>query len=502
MSQHRSTRHTPTTTAAPPIGAPAHAARRARTALGALTALGTAAGLALAPVGAATAAPPAPDRYVEGAAGAGDPYLPLAGNGGYDVQHYSLDLHYTPPAPAPAPLEGQLEGVATITLTTTQPLRTFNLDLRGLTATEVLVNGRSATFRQELGNELVVQPQRPLERGRSVEVVVTYGGTTGRPTDLEGALYGWVTTRDGAMVVSQPDGAATWFPSSDHPTDKATYDFSVTVPDGLVAVANGLLVGSETVDGWTTWEWDAPDPMAAYLATASVGNYVLTEEVTPSGVPIINAVDADLPPSASANLALTGEMMTFFEDIFGPYPFVSYGAIVDDDSVGYALETQTRSFFSRQANEGTVAHELIHQWIGNHVSVERWADIWHNEGWATYGTWLWTEHRGGRTAQQSFEAVMARPAEQPFWDLVISDPGPLNLFHPAIYSRSGAMLYALREEMGPRAFDTLTRTWVRKYQDSHASTEDYIWLAERFSRPPLAEFFEIWLDTPEKPADW
>src|SRR5690606_7296686 len=124
------------------------------------------------------------------------------------------------------------------------------------------------------------------------EVVVEYGGTTGRPTDLEGALYGWVTTRDGAMVVSQPDGAATWFPTSDHPTDKATYDFAVTVPDGLVAVANGVLTDETTADGWTTWEWDAPDPMAAYLATASVGNYELRFSESASGVPIIDAVDA------------------------------------------------------------------------------------------------------------------------------------------------------------------------------------------------------------------
>ena len=77
-------------------------------------------------------------------------------------------------------------------------------------------------------------------------------------------------------------------------------------------------------------------------------------------------------------------MLEFFEERFGDYPFNSYGAIVDDDSVGYALETQTRSFFSRNAFEGTVAHELAHQWMGDHVSPERWADIWLNEGWATY----------------------------------------------------------------------------------------------------------------------
>lgn len=453
---------------------------------------------------AATAAPGAPGqpRYGEGSPGAGDPYLPLAGNGGIDVQHYSLDLHYSPPAAAPAPLEGELRGTATITLEATEDLRSFNLDLRGLTADEVVVNGKPMKFHQEDGNELVVQPRPMLKAGTTATVVVEYGGTTTRPTDLEGALYGWVTTRDGAMVVSEPDGAATWFPTSDHPTDKASYDFSVTVPEGLVAVANGVLLGHDTTDGWTTWEWDAPDPMAAYLATASVGNYELTVSESPSGVPIIDAVDADLPDSASANLALTGEMMTFYEELFGPYPFVAYGAIVDDDSVGYALETQTRSFFSRSAREGTVAHELIHQWIGDDVSVDRWADIWHNEGWATYGAWLWSEHQGRATAEESFDNVMATPADSSFWDLRISDPGPLNLFHSAIYSRGGAMLYALRDTIGDEAFLELTRTIVSERAGGTISTAEYEALAAEISGQDLDHFFEVWLHTPEKPTDW
>lgn len=453
---------------------------------------------------AATAAPGAPGqpRYGEGSPGAGDPYLPLAGNGGIDVQHYSLDLHYSPPAAAPAPLEGELRGTATITLEATEDLRSFNLDLRGLTADEVVVNGKPMKFHQEDGNELVVQPRPMLKAGTTATVVVEYGGTTTRPTDLEGALYGWVTTRDGAMVVSEPDGAATWFPTSDHPTDKASYDFSVTVPEGLVAVANGVLLGHDTTDGWTTWEWDAPDPMAAYLATASVGNYELTVSESPSGVPIIDAVDADLPDSASANLALTGEMMTFYEELFGPYPFVAYGAIVDDDSVGYALETQTRSFFSRSAREGTVAHELIHQWIGDDVSVDRWADIWHNEGWATYGAWLWSEHQGRATAEESFDNVMATPADSSFWDLRISDPGPLNLFHSAIYSRGGAMLYALRDTIGDEAFLELTRTIVSERAGGTISTAEYEALAADISGQDLDHFFEVWLHTPEKPTDW
>ena len=262
------------------------------------------------------------------------------------------------------------------------------------------------------------------------------------------------------------------------------------------------MAGAPTRDGWTTWSWNAPDPMAAYLTTASVGNYELRESTGPGGVPIIDAVDRDLPASAARDLAKVPEMMNFFEGVFGPYPFVAYGAIVDDDSVGYALETQTRSFFSRSAREGTVAHELVHQWVGDDVSVQRWADIWHNEGWATYGTWLWTESQGGRSAQESFERVMAIPADDPFWELAIGDPGAEHLFDSAIYNRSAAMLYALRETIGDEAFLELTRTWLARHSGSSASTEQYIALAEEVSGQQLDGFFDTWLYTPGKPTTW
>ena len=451
----------------------------------------------------AVAAPgePGSPRYEHGSDGAGDPYFPLAGNGGTDVLHYDLDLEYTPPAPDPAPLEGHLEGVATIDLVATADLDRFNLDLRGLTASEVTVDGKPMRFEQT-ENELVITPRPKLKAGDQAQVVVTYGGKTIRPTDIEGALYGWVTTRDGAMVVSEPDGSATWFPVNDHPTDKSTYTFEITVPEGLVAVANGLPAGSSTADGLTTWLWDAPDPMAAYLATASVGDYEVNEYVAANGTPIFDAVDPARLGTPSAALELTSDMLVFFEERYGPYPFNSYGAIVDDDSVGYALETQTRSFFSRNAREGTVAHELAHQWMGDHVSPERWADIWLNEGWATYSTWMWNEHSQRATAQESFDDFMSLPADDPEWDFVVADPQPLGLFAGPVYDRGAATLHALRVKIGDDAFFELARAWVERFGGGTASTQDFATLAEEVSGEELDAFFEAWVYTPAKPVDW
>ena len=463
-------------------------------------------------------------RFTVGATGAGDAYFPHAGAGGYDVLHYGLELRYSPPPPAPAPLEGTLTGTATITLRATSDLDRFSLDLRGLDVRSLTVDGHRArelsgppvpgkggpAYWQEQDNaarvwELTVQPRPKLHRGQRAVVVVHYGGTTGRPTDIEDALYGWVTTRDGAMVANEPEAAMTWYPVSDHPTDKATYDIAVTVPQGKVAVANGLPVGRPvTRAGWTRWAWHAPDPMASYLSTASVGDYTLRTSTSPDGTPIIDAVDDGLTAAnlarTNASLAKQGAMLEFFADTFTPYPFVAAGAIVDDDSIGYALETQTRPIYSRAASEGTVAHELAHQWFGDSVSPARWKDIWLNEGWATYCSWLWAEHSGGQSVQSAFEDVMAIPADDGFWQLDVTDPQPLGLFDDAVYDRGAAAIHALRHQVGDDAFFAATRVWLTRYTGRTATTEDFQRVYEKVSGQDLDAFFTTWLRQPARPS--
>ncbi|WP_234980821.1 M1 family metallopeptidase [Agromyces cerinus] len=479
----------------------------------------------------AVAAPGSPGgpRYTAGAQGAGDAYFPNAGNGGYDVQHYDLGVTYTPPAAAPAPLIGQFEGIATIDLVATQDLDRFNLDLRGMTVGSVTVNGKPATSvappapgavvdgaaywhvqnDAERVWELTVQPRPKLKAGQTARVVVEYGGPTTRPLDIEDALYGWVTTRDGAMVASEPEGSMTWYPVSDHQTDKASYSFAITVPEGKSAVANGMQPRPEvTADGWTTWYWDAPDQQASYLTTASVGDFDVRDTYfSASGVPIIDAVDTKLSPArlatTNASLARQAAMIDFFESRFGPYPFTSFGAIVDNDTVGYALETQTRPVYSSQAGQGTVAHELAHQWFGDAVSPERWQDIWLNEGWATYATRMWTEENGGTTAQQAYDNWYNQTRPASYWQLQIGDPGALGLFQGPVYDRGAGTLHALRVELGDEAFFAGTRLWLERYDDSAATADDFQAVFEEVSGADLDDFFQTWLyEQAKPPATW
>jgi aminopeptidase N len=439
-----------------------------------------------------------------GAPGAGDPYFPLQGNGGYDVGHYDLALSVTPAT-------GRIAGVATITATATQALSRFDLDLRrALTVSRVSVDGRPAGFRQpaSLHQELVVTPAHTLAAGHRFTVVVTYAGKPPTVTDPDGSIEGWVPTDDGAFVVGEPQGSPAWFPCNDTPDDKATYDIHITVPKGLTAVSNGDLVTTRTIGGRMTFDWHQGRPMSTYLAFATTGVFEVARGVSPGGIPWLNAVDPSQAAKAHVQLAELPAMLDFFSSVYGRYPWSSGGALVDHaPEVGYALETATRPEFDRAPDELTLVHELAHQWVGDDVTLARWRDIWLNEGFAEWSSWFWSEHTGQTGAQQFFTRFYATNAKNTaFWNPPPGNPGDAaDLFDDSIYERGAMTLQALRVEIGDDgAFLGLLRDWVAAHRYGNARVEDFVRFTEhRFpGMRDLPHFFDVWLYQPGKPTSW
>ena len=220
--------------------------------------------------------------FTPGAPGAGDPFFPLAGNGGYDVRNYSLRLDFEP-------RNNALSARAVITARATQNLSRFDLDLRGLHVGGVTVDGARASFRRD-GQELVITPAAGIRNGRTFVVAVDYDGHPNPILDPDKSKDGWIPTDDGAFVVNEPQGSPSWYPVNDTPKDKATFDYAITVPKGRTAVANGLLVGKRDNGATTTWRWRASDPTAPYLATATNGIFEMRVGSI-DGIPEYNFVD-------------------------------------------------------------------------------------------------------------------------------------------------------------------------------------------------------------------
>jgi aminopeptidase N len=441
---------------------------------------------------------PTPARvFKPGAAGIGDPYFPTYGNGGYDVGRYTLKVRYDP-------AKDRLTGTTTVQATATMDLSSFNLDLAGLTVRSVTVDGAPAGHARK-GDELVITPATGLTSGNGFIAEISYDG---EPRALKNEVLGeggFLHTDDGAIALGQPESASTWFPVNDHPSDKATYDVEITVPDGLTAVSNGVPRGKTSTGGWTTWKWAEGAPMASYLSTVVIGKFRL-KTADHHGRPVFSAVTTDLPEGAAdRSIARTVEVADYLESVFGPYPVDAYGGVVvSDPRIRYALETQSRpvysaGFFRRGENTQVVAHELAHQWFGNSVALERWQDIWLNEGLATYAEWLWAEHTGGSTAQRAFDLGYARSSGQ-VWRTPPGRPGVADMFGESVYQRGGMTVHALRVAVGDKAFFEILKTWPAEKRDANATTAEFVDLAERISGKQLDRLFDAWLYGTERPG--
>lgn len=444
--------------------------------------------LLLALCGTITAQSPQP-----GAPGVGDPLYPYLGNEGYDVQHYTVELAVDMDS-------NTVQGVVTVEAQATQHLSAFNLDLCGLEVESVWVDAVEADFDRD-GDELTLIPAEAIGDGETFVVVVIYEGTP-EPLGDEESPEGWVWTDTGAYTAGEPIGACSWRPVNDHPSDKATYTFHITVDAPYVAAANGLLESMiENDDGTITYVWQSNDPMASYVASVAIAEFDVVTDEGPDGLPIRNYFAPDIPARDRAAFDPTAEMIAYFSSIFGAYPFEAYGVIVIDAESEAAMENQTLSMFGGEAiDEWTIAHELAHQWFGNSVSLASWEDLWLNEGFATYAEVLWAEYAyGAEDAEDYIDELYEYALDEEL--TAPAYPSADNLFDDTVYVRGALVLAALREEMGDDVFFEILGVYYETFQHSNATTDDFIAIAEDVSGQDLSDLFNDWLFGEALP-DW
>ncbi|WP_448222073.1 M1 family metallopeptidase [Gordonia iterans] len=424
-----------------------------------------------------------------------DPYLPNSGNLGFRVSRYDLTLDYRVSS-------NRLRGTATITATSYQQLNRFTLDLgRAMRVERVTVNGKPARHSHRSG-KLAITPGQPIPPGGAMTVVVRYGGNP-RPIRSLWGTVGWEELDDGSLCANQPNGAPSWFPCDDHPEAKAPFQISVTTDSPYYALANGVLIAKKRSAATTTWVYEQVEPMATYLASIQIGEYE-HRRLSTSPVPVYALSPRRLSRRFDASFANQVAMVEVFTELFGPYPFPQYTAVVVDEDLDIPLEAQSFSTFGANHCDGSltherlIAHELAHQWFGNSVTLARWRDIWLNEGFACYAEWLWSQRSGGRSAEEWARHYYAKLAAEPV-RVPLADPGPKVMFDDWVYKRGAVTLHALRLRLGDSSFFQLLHRWTDKYRYRAATTEDFIALASTYTSESLNDFWRDWLFVPDLP---
>ena len=416
----------------------------------------------------------------------GDPYAPELGNTGYDVTNYTLQM-------ALDPATTRIDATVQIEAVTTEPdLAAFSLDFVGFEIAEVLLDDQTVAFARE-NDKLFILPIQPLPENSLFVISISYSGDPEeRPSPYVGfaaSLGMSFVEGESIYVLSEPDGARFWFPNNDHPRDKATYRFELTVPAGLTAVANGLLLDQIDSATESTFIWEHDFPMASYLATVVVGEFERLEDVSPEGVLLRHYVTEGVREEFETAVADVGEAIDWMSELFGPYPYEAFGFVTADVS-GVSLETQTMVLLAdNMIGQRTVMHELAHMWFGNWVSLDSWQQMWRNEGFATYVQLMWETRDDPEELDLMIESFRTA-VEDNDQQFPLGDPPPAQLFSFNTYFGGAVMVHELRQEMGDEAFFGGLQTYFATYGGGTASDAQFIAVMEEAARRSLASFFE------------
>jgi hypothetical protein len=419
----------------------------------------------------------------------------------YDVLHYEINMDIDIP--------GDSVRSAAIFIdcaSETDTLTTADLNFQGLDIDSITVDGVTAGYDRQ-GDRLLVDLGAAISQGDSFQVAVYYHG---RPQTSGGGLY---ISSDVTYTMCEPEGARNWFPCYDKPSDKATADISITVPEGYIVASNGLLIGIAK-DGEAkthTYSWSETYPIATYLISLAISEYA-TFSYWYYGdgdtMEIACYAPRDDSADAAADFANLPEMIACYGDLFGTYPFIEEKYGMATFPWGGAMEHQTCTSwgFPLPGNnyyDWVVAHELAHQWWGDWVSPDNWKEIWLNEGFATYSEALWMEHLYGgpglRAYMQEMQDYYVSWETGSGMSFPIYDPPPGYLFSPTEYDKAGSVLHMLRFVVGHSVFFDILKTYGANHAYGCAVTDDFQSVCEDLSGQDLDWFFDEWIYGPGFP---
>jgi len=429
---------------------------------------------------------------------------PFAPSRDYDLTHARIELRFD--------LEQRkVMGQVTHTLSTLRDgLRQLNFDSVDLTISGVRVDGKEGRFSTD-ADKLHVNLDTPSKTGQKYEVSIRYEG---RPKKGLYFIFPDKSRPNQTRQIwtqGQAEDTRYYIPIYDYPNDRTTTEMIVTVPGDWETVSNGKLVSvTGAGQGMKTWSWSQAQPISTYLITLVAGELEKQSE-TWRNLPVDFIVPRGQRERIAPTFSRTRDMLTYFSDRLGVlYPWDKYDqSMVDQFVVGgmenvSATTLTTRSLLhpvlareSLQQSDGLISHELSHQWFGDLVTCKDWANLWLNEGFATFMATLWQERQFGAD-----NASYARWRTQANWmrqgrlftvPVVTRDFNDSLRYAGNIYDKAGLILQMLREQLGDEAFFGGLKHYLEKNRLGNVVTEDLVKALEESTGANMDRFFGQWI---------
>ena len=429
---------------------------------------------------------------------------PYARSKDYDLQHSRIALRFD--------LEQRkVIGDVTHTLAILRDnTEKVSFDSCGLQIQSVKVNKSSAKF-ETTDCKLNVTLTKPAKVGEKFDIEIKYDGKPSK------GLYFILPDKDypnrPAQVWTQGESEDTryYLPTYDYPNDRLTTETIVTVPAGWTTVANGKLIGvAEAGEGLKTWTWRESQPSSTYLITIVAGEFAEAKD-TWRNIPVTYYAPKDRGDRLAVNYGRTPAMIDLFSSKLGvDYPWEKYAQSMVDDFVAGGMEnssatTNTSSSLRNPKlvpeyptdEDPLIAHELGHQWFGDLVTTKDWANIWLNEGFATFMEYLWIESHFGKdqadyerwqTARGWFamKNLYAKP-------IVRHDFDDSSEFDGNAYDKGGWVLYMLRHQLGDEAFYAGLKHYLEVNRGKNVVTADLTKAIEEATHTNVDQFFDQWI---------
>ncbi len=415
--------------------------------------------------------------------------------GRIDVLSYTINL-------AISDTTDRINATTEISFDVLKDLDTLKFNLKEMKVIDCVLDGRETFFNLKEGI-LYVEAQDRLMKNSIHRLTVRYTGTPEDGMFIGKNKYGKFC----AFADNWPNRASYWFPSIDHPSDKAKVTFHVTVPKNYGVIANGTETKFVSSGETVTYTYSMPVPITTYCMVIGVSNFTVAKTQTGSGIPVHYYTFPEDSINAVKSFENVPGMIKYFESIIGPYPYhglalvessTKYGGM--ENSSAIFLPESSPSFTGKRNNDETLAHEIAHQWFGDDVSISNWSDLWLSEGFATYFSMLYFESHEG---EERFKQLLKRTEEiylegrKNNTTVVMNNYSRIEeLLNVENYYKGALFLNALRQFIGDESFFLGIKKYYNGYKHLNVTTQDLEKVMSSVSNKNLKPLFHKWLYEP------